>query len=482
MNTTRRDILRFSGALLGLSSAYSLTGCTNSKWLAPSNTLTFDPNSPWHKVNEIVDSIKASIIPNNNFNIVDFGAVPGPSHNALLAIKKAILACKNSGGGTITIPKGFWRLDGPIHFINHMKLHLADGAHIQFSGNSEFYLPVVKTRWEGTEVYNFSPLIYANNCHDIAITGKGKIDGQGKKHFLPWRPKQKQDQRKLRDMGRDGVPVEQRIFGKGHKLRPQFIQFFNCQNVLVDGPTIIDSPFWCVHPVYCDQVIIRNITINSQHLNSDGVDPDSSSNVLIEHCSFNVQDDGVAIKAGRDQDGWRVGRKSERIVIRDCEYTGHAGGGMAIGSEMSGGVTDVYVENYNMPSCRHMLYFKANKDRGGEIQRIYIRNIRADFAEAVIIFTNDYHSYRGGSYPTVFKNVLIDNVVCNRSEIALHIAGNDSAPVENIILRNVVVKHADVPAQMHHVKNLIMDKVYINDKAYSAEMALAQTIKVKPKM
>jgi len=485
-NESRRQLIKKSLALGAMSaSSISIMGCshtdsTNSNYATSS--LSFRDGDPWAKATQIVKNIKLPKIPSVSFNITDYGARKGKSFDSLPAIRLAIKSLAKAGGGKIIVPTGLWRVDGPIHFVSNMELHLEKGAHLLFSGGGEHYLPVVKTRWEGTECYNYSPFIYALACQNISLTGRGKIDGQGESNFLPWRPKQKQDQNKLRDMGRDGVPLEDRVFGNGHFLRPQFVQFFECKHVLVEDIEINDSPFWCVHPVYCDQVVVRNIKITSKHINSDGIDPDSSSNMLIEGCQFNVDDDGIAIKAGRDQDAWRVARKSFNIVIRDCDYTGTKGGGMAIGSEMSGGVTDVFVENYRIPKCRHMLYFKANNDRGGEINRVYIRNIRSSYAEAVIIFTNDYHSYRGGNAPTNFQNILMQDVKCDDCEVGLHIFGNPTAPVRSVILEDIDIKHSLVPAQIKHVENLQMSNVNINGKVFTPEMARAQAIKIVPKM
>nr|WP_136252037.1 glycoside hydrolase family 28 protein [Ningiella ruwaisensis] len=487
INESRRSLLKQSFAFAAVSTtALATMACTSNASKTMSSTQTFsttstnlppkefNPAQAWTRADEIVANIKTPQIPNRDFNITDFGAKPGKDNDALPAIRAAIISLVEQGGGRVVIPAGFWFVKGPIHFVSNMELHVSEDAHLQFSGGPHHYMPLVKTRWEGTECYNYSPFIYALACHNIALTGKGKIDGQGRDNFLILRPKQKPDQRLLRNMGRDGVPVEQRRFGPGHYLRPHFVQFYECKQVLVDGPHLVDSPFWCIHPVYCDQVIVRNVKIDSRHVNSDGVDPDSSTNVLVENCNFNVDDDGVAIKAGRDQDGWRVGRKSQNIVVRNCEYTGSKGGGMAIGSEMSGGVTDVYVENYKIPECRHMLYFKANNDRGGEIERIYIRNIRSDYAETVIIFTNDYHSYRGGNYPTSFKNIVMEDVICERSKLGIHVFGNETAPVKNVTLRDIEIKQSDVVAQVEHVENLVMDNVRVNGNVLTTELAKAQ--------
>ncbi len=264
-------------------------------------------------------------------------------------------------------------------------------------------------------------------------------------------------------MGRDGYPVDKRIFIGDRRLRPHFVQFRKCSRVLVDGPTFIDSPFWMIHPLYSTDVIVRNSTFISTHINSDGVDPDSSQRVLIENCDFNVGDDGVAIKAGRDQDAWRVGIPSKDIVIRNCVYSGDTGGGVAIGSEMSGGVSNVYVENFRLPDANHTLYFKSNLDRGGVIEDIYIRNIRGGNVKSVLVFSNAYHSYRGGNYPTTFRNVLVEDVKVDNAEIGISIQGNAEAPVEYVTIRNFEVGEAEHPLKMTDAENIVLEGVKIND-------------------
>ena len=368
-------------------------------------------------------------------------------------------------GGTIVLPKGEWTSNGPIHFKSRIGLHVPEGTHLKFSRDPDHYLPMVFTRWEGTECWNYSPLIYAHGATDIAITGKGTIDGQGFEGFFIWRPKQRDSQQLLRKMGAEGVPVSERRFGPGHFLRPGFVQFVNCQRILIDGPRFIDSTFWMIHPVYCDHVTVRNVSLKSDHLNSDGIDPDSSTNVLIERCIFDVGDDGVAIKAGRDQDGWRVGRASSRIVVRDCEYRGTAGGGFAIGSEMSGGVHHVFVERYEMNDVIHGAYFKSNMDRGGAITDIFIRDIAIGSAQAAISFTTDYHGYRGGNFPTRFDNVQIENLSCGEAIVGLSFVGAANAPLGRVRVSNTVIGKAKTPLRSRNAVSLSFENVFVDGKA-----------------
>jgi polygalacturonase len=452
---SRRSVLASTGASIVVA------GCASTS-AAP---------APWVRAGEIVRSIRRVAIPRRETSIIDHGA--RENEDARPAILAAIAVVHAAGGGRVTAPEGVWLSDGPIHLKSNVELHLARGAVLRFLPNPASYLPVVLTRWEGTDCYNYSPFIYAHAQTNIALTGGGTIDGQGAQYWLPWRAEQREDQRRLRDMGRDGVPVSERVFGEGHKLRPHFIQFYACDHVLVDGPTIVNSPFWLVHPVYCSDVIVRNVKAVSAHVNSDGVDIDSSRRVLVEDCDFEVGDDGVAIKSGRDQDGWRVNQPSEDIVLRRCTYSGDAGGGVAIGSEMSGGVKNVFIEDWRIPRAHHGLYFKANLDRGGMISDIFIRNIALGEVDAVLIFTNAYHSYRGGQYPPRFERVRVENIRCNRADVGIHILGHEQAPVRDITIRRVRVDTVTTPIEAALFERLALEDVSMNARRIALSDAVA---------
>ena len=454
---TRRDFI-VSTATIAL---LPLTSCSSRP--------TARETSVWPKASALAASIAAPEIPDRSVSIVEFN----PSEqDALPSIKRAMRALAEHGGGRLVIPAGNWNCDGPIHLGSKIDLHVSEGALLRFLPNPESYLPPVLTRWEGTEVYTYSPFIFAQNKTDVSLSGKGKIDGQGRQHWLPWRRDQGPIKKILRDMGRDGVPIEDRVFIGDRRLRPHFVQFHGCERVLVEDVTLIDSPFWIVHPVYCSDVIVRRITCISDHLNSDGVDPDSSRRVLIEDCEFAVGDDGVAIKAGRDQDGWRVGRPCEDIVVRNCRFTGDTGGAFAIGSEMSGGVRNVFLENFTVGDANHVFYLKANKDRGGVIENIWARNITAGNVHTAIIFTNAYHSYRGGTYPTLFRKVFVENMTVESAELGISLQGNADAPINDVQFKDVSVKEAEIPIQFEHVNRLDMNNVLVNGRTASLDDAV----------
>lgn len=449
----RRNLL--SG---GIASG-ALTACAMNPKSAGAGTA-----DPFAAIAGIVDSIALPRIVDRHDEITLAPASANWAQDTRQQIQSAIDRMHEAGGGTVALAAGKWLSDGPIRLKSGVRLHLAQDAHLRFGGNAESYLPPVLTRWEGTEVYTYSPMIFADGQSDIAITGTGTIDGQGEANFLPWRSGQNPIKKILRDMGRDGVPVKDRVFVGERRLRPYFVQMRKCNRVLIDGPTFIDSPFWMIHPLYCEDVIVRNITCISRHINSDGVDPDSSRRVLIENCDFDVGDDGVSVKSGRDQDGWRVGLPSENIVIRNCRYSGGTGGGVAIGSEMSGGVRNVYVDGFDLPKASHTLFFKANLDRGGMIENVYIRNIRAGEVKSVLVFSNAYHSYRGGQFPTVFRNVLVEDVVVGKAEIGISIQGHPQAPVQNIAINGMTIGTAQYPLKISDSEDITLRGVIANGR------------------
>src|SRR5262249_54785485 len=236
---------------------------------------------------------------------------------------------------------------GAVVLRSNVNLHLEDQATLAFTRDATAYLPQVFTRYEGVELMNYSPFIYAFEARNIAITGAGTLDGQaGEDSWWPWRGRAvaKNGARdRLFDMAKRGGPVSARGFGDGDFMRPNFIQPYRCQNVLIDGVTVINSPMWEIHPVLCANVTVRGVTVRSHGPNNDGCDPESSRDVLIERCTFDTGDDCIALKSGRNDDGRRLNTPIENVIVRDCEMRdGH--GGVVIGSEISGGARNIFAE------------------------------------------------------------------------------------------------------------------------------------------
>ena len=261
----------------------------------------------WALVPQILARIKAPVFPARSFAITNYGAVADGKTDCTTAIGKAIDACAASGGGSVVVPPGEF-LTGPIHLKSNVDLHLDKDATLKFNTNFSAYLPAVFSRFESVECYNYSPFIYAFGQHNVAVTGEGTLDGQATdENWLLWKGKkggsagtQKAANERLKKMAGDGVPVEQRRFGEGDYLRPNFIQFNRCRNVLVEGVHIRRSPMWEINPVLCTNVIVRGVDIVSHGANNDGCDPESCRDVLIEKCLFDTGDDCIAIKSGRN--------------------------------------------------------------------------------------------------------------------------------------------------------------------------------------
>jgi len=422
----------------------------------------------WAQMDAILARIKAPEFPAKDFPITNYGAKAGGVENARPAILAALDACVKAGGGRVVIPAGVFLCNGPIHLKSGVNLHVAGGATLKFGGNPKDYLPVVLTRWEGILVYNYSPLIYARGQKNIAITGKGTIDGgcEDKGGLYKLVSGQNKDRDALWRMGAAKVPPEKRVFGEGHYLRPGGIEPYECENVLIEGVTVTNMPFWCVHPIFCKNVTVDGIRVESLVGNNDGCDPESCTDVLIQNCFFKTGDDSIAIKAGRDQDGWTVGRPCENIVIRKCVANGKLYG-YAIGSEMSGDVRNVFIEDCEVLSGRAGIYTKANLNRGGTVENVWVRRIKiGKMSEAAIRFEGNYHGLREGDHhPPLFRDFVIENVTCEASNnYGIYIHGQPETPVTNVILRNITIGPVKKPFWVHHIKNVTLENVVIDGR------------------
>ncbi|MGK7397850.1 MAG: glycoside hydrolase family 28 protein [Candidatus Cyclobacteriaceae bacterium M3_2C_046] len=393
---------------------------------------------------QIIKNIEKTYFIDQNFNILDFGAKPDEGFDNRPFIEKAVLACVSKGGGRVIIPPGTFYCKGPINLKSNVNLQVSKGATLLFSPDPEDYLPMVFTRWEGVEIFNYSPLIYTKDQENVAVTGKGTIDGNASKVWTSYRAKQKEAQNRLRAMGTEQVPVAERVFGTGDFLRTPLIQFINCKRILVEDVTLTNSPFWILHPVYSSNIVIRGVKFHSLVINNDGIDIDSSTEALIENCSFFTGDDAVVFKSGRDQDGWRVNKPSKNVVVRNC-YAPQVLHGIAFGSEMSGGIENIFIENFKMDQVKsEAIQFKANKDRGGYIKNIYISNVKVDSVKAhLLFFWNNYYGYRGGNAPSEFHHIYIENVICRYAKNVFQLQGLEEKPIHHIYVKNLIIEKAD---------------------------------------
>ncbi|MBP2831452.1 glycoside hydrolase family 28 protein [Aquimarina sp. U1-2] len=374
-----------------------------------------------------------------------------------------------NGGGTIKVVPGGYNVKGSIFMKSNVNLNLSEGVVLNFSPNPEDYLPVVKMRWEGTFIMNYSPLFYALEQENIAITGQGTIDGHCEEIWAPWKQKQKPDKMRARQMGNDKVPIQDRVFGDGHFLRPPGIQFIACKNILLEDFTIKSTPFWTINPILSENITARGLTIQRGTTNDDGFDPESCKNVLIENCIINTHDDCIAIKAGRDQDGWEY-PPSENIVIRNNDFTNIVGSGFCIGSEMSAGVRNVFAENNILRgSDKHAFQFKSNPDRGGFIEEIYMRNMKVmNPVKYGFEFTTDYKGWRGNAYFVKYNNFYFQNITLEEaSEISIKINGREEENIHSVYMEDISVKRSPAPVIANFTQDLLLKNISVNGKMIS---------------
>lgn len=421
----------------------------------------------WGDLDAVLARIQAPEFPAHDFPIPDFGAQPGI--DATAAIRAAIAACHAAGGGRVVVPAGEW-LTGAVRLLSNVNLHVGKGATLKFSTNPDDY-PNVFTRWEGVELMSYSPLIYAFEQENIAVTGEGTLDGQADwTNWWGWNKKQKGTKTmqvaardRLIQMGETGVPVAERVFGPGSFLRPNFIQPYRCKNVLIEGVTILRSPMWEIHPVLSQNITVRGVQIHSHGPNNDGCDPESSRDVLIEGCVFDTGDDCIAIKSGRNNDGRRVNVPSENIVVRDCTMLdGH--GGVVIGSEISGDVRNVFVENCKMdsPHLDRALRFKSNAQRGGVLENVFMRNVQVGrVAEAVLTIDLIYEEGAKGPHRPIVRHVSLDRVTSQGSPRVLWVAGFEGATIDDIRLTDCAFNNVTETDLVRHAGRITFTRTSV---------------------
>ena len=400
-----------------------------------------------------VPEFKRPVFADRNFDIRDFGATEGGVVKNSESIRKAIEAAVKAGGGRVVVPAGVW-LTGAIHLESNVNLNLAKGAELLFSQDPIDYLPAVFSRHEETECYKYSAFIYADRKSNIAITGEGTLNGQGKPWWA-WKESRKNSEQLLEEMASKNVPVRERVFDgtNGRILRPAFFQPMNCSNVLVEGVTFLYGAFWTIAPTYCNNVIIRRVKITTEgsygHTpNGDGVDPSSSKNVLIEYCKFDTGDDCIAIKSGRDKDGLRVGVPTENVIVRHCEgWRGH--GGISIGSETSGGIRNIYATDCRFHGTERVVRIKTTRGRGGTIEHLWFHNLSADTSQQEVLGINML--YTGTRLPAEkvtettprIQDVHFSNIFCsNGKKGSIEIVGLPEMPVESVTFDSIAIVSA----------------------------------------
>ncbi len=405
------------------------------------------------------------------YNVLQYGAKNDSSRLCTDAIRKAIDAASKSGGGTVYFPAGKY-LTGPIHLKSNITIFIDAGAILHFTDDFDQYLPMVPSRWEGTNVNNFSPLFYAYKAENITIRGRGVIDGHGKKwwdmHFklydknLPRSKWQEEFARNNKDVI---MPDEPAMIDRGF-LRPPFIQPMYCKNVLVEGITIQNSPFWTVNPEYCENVTVTGVTINNPHSpNTDGINPESCKYVHISNCHISVGDDCITIKSGKDRDGLKAATPAENYTITNCTMlAGH--GGVVIGSEMSGGVKKIVISNCVFDGTDRGIRIKTARGRGGVVEEVRVDNIiMKNIKEAAFVLDMEYARSVPGPVTDrtpKFRNMHFSNITAETASAGI-VNGIEEMPVSDISFQDVQL-NAGKGFVIKNARNIEFHNVRINTK------------------
>lgn len=415
--------------------------------------------------------MKRPVFKDLTYSIVETGAKP--EKMVTKAIQKAIDEVSRKGGGKVVVPPGVWKT-GRIELKSNVNLHLEEGAELHFSGNIKDYLPVVLTRYEGVEVYSLGALVYADNQENIALTGHGKLiapttDCEIWKHQCSVSIEQYVEQ---------NPDVKERI-ADGKKGKPVFLPLFvsptNCRNVLIEGVTLERSLFWNIVPVYCDGVIIRGVTVESHgHGRTDGIDIESTRNVLIEYCSLDCGDDCFTMKSGRGEDGLRVNKPSENIVVRYC-LAKRGWGGVVCGSETAAMIRNLYVHDCVFSGTKSGVRFKTRRSRGGGGENLIFERIRMNLAGIAFwwdMLGEEKHvgdlAKRLPALPVTpltpsFKNIAARDIIVESASCFIDLNGIPETPAENCLIENLMGK-ADKLIRMTDVKGFTLKNITIQSK------------------
>lgn len=397
--------------------------------------------------------------------ITKFGAKGDSLTDCRAAFAKAMKYAERRGGARIVVPEGVWLCKGPIHLVSNVALDIREGATLKFVAEPKAYLPMVETSWEGTYLWNYSPFIYGKGLRNVAIVGKGTIDGDSGETFAKWKQTQEKGLTLTREVNHAGTPVAERRFGEGYDLRPHLIQLYDCKDITISDVFIRRAPFWCVHILKSENAILRGVRYDAKLVNNDGIDIDSSRDILIEDVHFNNGDDNIAIKSGRDNDGWTMSPPSENIVVRNCHFKGlHA---VVIGSEMSGGVRNVVVENCDYAGyCKRGIFIKTNPDRGGYVRDIFVKNVQ--FGEVLDLFhVTSMYAGQGvdNNHFSEIAGIHVDSLSAQKvTGTALVLQGTKEKPIRNVTFHGIFASEVQNGLSFEHTEPVLMEHCFLGPR------------------
>jgi polygalacturonase len=460
---SRRGVLRLSAAG-AVGGALAATAAAAAPAARASTTGASGRTAADAEADRIVASVRRPWFPGRYFPVTDFGAKGRGTTLDTKAFAKAIAVCHRAGGGHVVVPAGGTFLTGAIHLLSNVDLHVEQNATILFSQNPADFLPVVFTRWQGIELMNYSPFVYCYGQHNVAVTGAGTLNGQADaNHWWNWKNLETDDFDTLETMADDNVPVSQRVFGTGHYLPPQMIQPFASDTVLLEGVTVINSPFWHLNPNLCTNVTIDGLTISSTGPNTDGCDPESCAGVVVQNVTYDTGDDCMAIKSGRDADGRRVNVPCQNVVIQNCNFAnGH--GGITIGSEMTGGVKNVYARDLTMNSANlqagHRI--KTNTLRGGYVENTNVYRVTAGTVGGPLLLIQGNYDAQTGDFPPDVTDITLADWTVDTCEGLWSIVGaSASDPIGTATLENITVTTSTAANSAQDITNLVVKNVTV---------------------
>jgi len=456
---TRRHFVQ--SALIGGAAAAACAAGLFVGWPFASSQVRRSSVLPWPEARSIVAETVLPSFPDSTFVVTDprYGAVGDGNADDTMALASAIEDCSSRGGGHVVLPEGVYST-GALRLQSNVDLHLEAGALLRFDGDPDRY-PVVLTRYEGIECLNRSPMVYAYGESNIAVTGAGVLDAS---QTQTWNSGSNRAA-VLEPMVAAGLPPEQRVVPEHGRLRSAFVEPYACTNVLIQGVTLRGAQFWQLHPTLCRNVTVDSVrTGDTTSLNTDACNPESCDHVVIRGCAFNAFDDCIALKSGRDADGRRVDTPCQNVVITGCAVQGPAGG-VALGSEMTGGIRNVYVHDVRTfgRSVQHMLYAKSNTRRGGYAVNIRVDSATADHLGGAWAFAQMDYDGQVGDFGPTFEDWAIGNSTGDLDPMVLQLSGLDGNPIRGIRIRDSAFTHVLFPIDAYdHVEDVAFEGVTIN--------------------